>query len=103
MYINVRMPVVPFAEAPFWKILKDLFTSRYLPGFERNLLQREVATRLKVELIFIVLPMCQEPRCYCDEHHVVDASASITFFVTFYHLAVVLVCIIFQCNTFHFR
>lgn len=34
---------------------------------------------------------------------VVDASANITFFVTFYHLAVVLVCIIFQCNTFHFR
>jgi len=35
---------------------------------------------------------------------VVDASANVTFrFVTFYHLGVVLVCMIFQCNTFHFR
>lgn len=44
---------VAFAEAPFWKILKGLFTSRYLPGVERNLLQREVALRLKVELILL--------------------------------------------------
>ena len=27
---------VAFAEAPFWKILKGLFTSRYLPGVERS-------------------------------------------------------------------
>lgn len=76
---------VAFAEAPFWKILKDLFTSRYLPGVERNLLQREVALRLKVELIFIVLVMCQEPRCYCDEHHLlltpVPISHSLSRFI----------------------
>lgn len=29
---------------------------------------------------------------------IVYASADFTFFVTFYHLAVVLVCIVFQCN-----
>ena len=79
------MPVVPFAEAPFWKILKDLFTSRYLPGVERR--EREVATRLKVdsELIFIVLVMRQEPQCYCDEHHLlltpVPISHSLSRFI----------------------
>ena len=78
---------VAFAEAPFWKILKGLFTSRYLPGVERSPLKREVATKLKVdsELIFIVLVMRQEPQCYCDEHHLlltpVPISHSLSRFI----------------------